>query len=337
MKPPVPDSDSIVVGVSKCLLGEKTRYDGEAKPNVIVRELLGDFFTWQTVCPEVAAGMSVPRPPIQLVEIDNRLRALGVDDKNIDATKSLSRFSESYSNSMTQLSGFIFKSRSPSCGLSDTPIFRPEETKPARLGKGIFSNAITATHPLLPVIDERELEKPDLFRQFIRNVFCLNRWQHLCKQTSWQKQLAIFHSQHRHILILHNPAKTLEMENKLGIYTDKTINDKALKEDYIENFMTILKSPLEKGNWVNLFQVILSKIKEPLQPEVISHLENVTKNLIKGNIGVYASLEIFQEALANTETAKHSFLLNADTRETKIRQTNFFTQSVFVHFILLIR
>ena len=318
MNSQVLNSDSIVIGVSKCLLGEKTRYDGQAKPSTIVSELLGDFFTWQAVCPEVSAGMSVPRPPIQLVETDNHLRALGIEGKNIDATVPLSQFSDFYSKSATEISGFIFKSKSPSCGLTDTPIFRPEDTKPIRYGQGIFSNAITSAHPLLPVIDELKLEKPDLFRQFIRGVFCLNRWQRLCKQTSWRKQLAKFHSQHRHILILHNQAKTLEIESKQSNWTDKEISDKALKEDYIKNFMTILKSPLETDNWVNIFQLILSENKIQLQHTAIVHLENIIKSLAHGNIDAYDSLEIFQEVTSNIETAKNSFLLNADKRETEI-------------------
>ena len=56
------------IGVSRCLLGDAVRYDGESKANDTVIEQLGDLFELVPVCPEVEAGLTVPRPPVQLTD-----------------------------------------------------------------------------------------------------------------------------------------------------------------------------------------------------------------------------------------------------------------------------
>ncbi len=51
----------IKVGVSSCLLGEKVRYDGGHKHDRYITDVLGKFFTFVPVCPEVGCGMTVSR------------------------------------------------------------------------------------------------------------------------------------------------------------------------------------------------------------------------------------------------------------------------------------
>jgi uncharacterized protein YbbK (DUF523 family) len=53
--------------VSACLLGQRVRYDGQAKP--FAQALLDQWLAERRVvalCPEVAAGFKVPRPPAEI-------------------------------------------------------------------------------------------------------------------------------------------------------------------------------------------------------------------------------------------------------------------------------
>ena len=43
----------IRLGISKCLLGEKVRYDGGHKQNPFLINELGQYVQWVPVCPEV--------------------------------------------------------------------------------------------------------------------------------------------------------------------------------------------------------------------------------------------------------------------------------------------
>ncbi|NIQ93776.1 MAG: DUF523 domain-containing protein, partial [Desulfuromonadales bacterium] len=62
-------------------MGQTVRYDGGHKHNRYVTGTLAAWFELVPFCPEVAIGLTVPRPPVHLVERDGDIRALGVDDE----------------------------------------------------------------------------------------------------------------------------------------------------------------------------------------------------------------------------------------------------------------
>src|SRR5512135_501449 len=59
--------EKIKLGISSCLLGEKVRYDGGHKLDHYIKETLGKYVDWVSVCPEVQYGLSVPREAMRLV------------------------------------------------------------------------------------------------------------------------------------------------------------------------------------------------------------------------------------------------------------------------------
>ena len=162
-------SNKPVVGVSRCLLGDAVRYDGASKPSRIVIEQLGALFELTPVCPEVEAGLTVPRPPVQLTGPVEQPRMTGRDDPQLDVTETLRAFCEMRIPQLAGLSGFIFKSRSPSCGLGSTPLFIDGECVTETMN-GVFAAAMLRRYPRLPVIDERALGDAKLQRQFISQV-----------------------------------------------------------------------------------------------------------------------------------------------------------------------
>jgi len=52
--------DKIKIGVSSCLLGEKVRWNGDHKQNLFVRDVLGNYFEYISICPEMEIGMGGP-------------------------------------------------------------------------------------------------------------------------------------------------------------------------------------------------------------------------------------------------------------------------------------
>ena len=75
------------LGISACLMGERVRYDGGHKGLGPACALLGEQFELVPVCPEVAIGLGIPRPPLQLVETAGAVRVRGVDDPEFDRAK----------------------------------------------------------------------------------------------------------------------------------------------------------------------------------------------------------------------------------------------------------
>ena len=156
-----------LVAISACLLGQPVRYDGAHKRQPVIIEQLQPWLEWLPLCPEVAAGLGTPRPPVQLVQREEQVLALGVEDRQRDVTPALKDASEKLIQQLrneTRLSGVIVKSRSPSCGLGSTPIHNTQR-QPTGLGSGLFAQELQ-TFPQ-PCVEESWLDSPERCRRFL--------------------------------------------------------------------------------------------------------------------------------------------------------------------------
>lgn len=122
------ESDSatrrVAVAVSACLAGEPVRYDGADKKLPAFARLQQEL-ALVTICPEVGAGLPIPRPPVQLVAENDVVLARGRDDRTLDVTQRLQRYARDSLDRLRNqyaLCGYLWKSRSPSCGLGSTPL-----------------------------------------------------------------------------------------------------------------------------------------------------------------------------------------------------------------------
>lgn len=167
-------SERPLVAISSCLLGEKVRYDGKHKQDACIAQYFSARVDWKPVCPEVGAGLGVPRPPVQLVGDKDRPRALGVEDARLDVTDMLVDYAREMLPELQGVNGYIFKSRSPSCGLTDTPLFDADGHDNG-LTPGIYARLVTTALPGLPVIDEQQLVDAQSRDRFMQQV--LSYWQ----------------------------------------------------------------------------------------------------------------------------------------------------------------
>jgi uncharacterized protein YbbK (DUF523 family) len=161
--------DRAKLGVSRCLLGDRVRYDGKSKPHQLVIEQLAAIFELFPICPEVEAGFDVPRPPVQLTARIDKPRLTGRDDASIDVTETLQRYCEKRIPELDSLDGFILKSRSPSCGLNSTPVFINGQCVTEK-SRGVFARELCKRYPGLPVIEETQLENPNLLECFVESI-----------------------------------------------------------------------------------------------------------------------------------------------------------------------
>ncbi len=98
-------------------------------------------------------------------------RVCEVDDHAHDVTQQLQRYAQSVIAELgPELSGFVFKSRSPSCGIDDTPCFDEDGLQQLSVGAGLFAGMLMQRFPLLPLIDEWRLQQPQQCSAFIRRV-----------------------------------------------------------------------------------------------------------------------------------------------------------------------
>ncbi len=148
------------------------RYDGKAKPHSLVIEKLSEIFELMAVCPEVEAGLGVPRPPVQLNGSIKSPRLTGRDDDSIDVTETMREYCLQKTPTLNDLKGFIFKSRSPSCGLHSTPVFIDGQCVSDN-SQGIFTRSMCEAYPDLPMIEDTDLDDAVLYQQFVSAITIL--------------------------------------------------------------------------------------------------------------------------------------------------------------------
>ena len=148
------------IGISACLLGELTRYDGRQKLHGYLRDDLGRYVEWVPVCPEVECGLPVPREPMSLVRGEREDVRLVTNETGRDLTAQLMTWAERRVAELEALDlwALVLKRRSPSCGVRRVKI-RGRDDMVLETGTGLFAALCRERLPNIPLMEEPEMEK----------------------------------------------------------------------------------------------------------------------------------------------------------------------------------
>jgi len=255
---PVP-LEKIRIAVSSCLVGERVRYDGDDKRDAYIADTLGGVFELVPVCPEVAIGMGVPRPAIRLVGDPQRPRALGVDDEDLDVTAPLTAFGRRMAVELDDIGGYIFKTRSPSCGPARVRVYGDGKGPRAR-GTGLYAREIMMRQPLLPVADEEQLHDAAARDNFLERIFAYRRWRQVLNSGITPAGLMEFHARHKLSLMAHGAVHYRELGQIMAQATAR--RPRQLAEEYGAIFMAALRHPATRKRHANALQHLMGYLKE---------------------------------------------------------------------------
>lgn len=191
------------VGVSACLLGEPVRYDQGHKRFRFLTDRLARWVSFVPVCPEAESGMGIPRPTIRLEQHGDSVRVIAPDTGD-DHTARLDAFAARRIGDLAAapLDGYVFKSRSPSCGVFDVPVYRGG--MPVRRdASGTFAAAVRDRWPYLPVEEEGRLADPLLRGSFLERVFAAHRWRVFLAEEPDRDAFLRFHAAHEFLVRSH--------------------------------------------------------------------------------------------------------------------------------------
>jgi len=137
--------------------------------------VVGKWFQWVPVCPEVELGLGVPRPAIRLVHGGDNPR-LVEPNSDEDLTERMESYARKKIDQLQKagLDGFIFKGASPSCGVEGVKVFSHDKQS-SRNGAGVFARVLMRRWPDLPVAEEGWLEDPGLCGEFFEHVLRYRR------------------------------------------------------------------------------------------------------------------------------------------------------------------
>ena len=269
-------SDTIrpVLGISSCLLGQQVRFDGGHKKDGWITGPLAEFFDFWPVCPEVGIGLGVPRPTIHLVGDPAQPRAVGSRDPSLDVTGRLELFARAQIPQLDGISGYILKSKSPSCGMARVPV-TSEKGMPAKVGVGIYARVVMERMPLLPVEEDGRLNDPVLRENFVTRVYVLHRWQQLRAGGLTAAKLIDFHSRQKYLVMAHSQAAYQRLGQMLSHL--KQVDLEAVADMYAAELMAALARRVTRRRHVNVLHHVMGYLKDHIdagdKAELIASIE----------------------------------------------------------------
>ena len=257
---PVPTP--IRIGVSACLLGEEVRFDGGHKRDTFLTTVLDPHVEFVPVCPEVEMGLGTPRETLRLIRRGDDLRMI-TTRTNIDHTEAMSLWARGRLDALERmdLSGYVLKKDSPSCGMERVKTYASGAAA-RRDGRGLFAAALLERMPQLPVEEEGRLTDPVLRENFIERVFAYRRLQDLFGSRWTAGALVVFHTAHKMSLLAHSVRGYGEMGRLVAAV--RTRPRAELRSVYSSLFMKTLAVPATRARHTNVLQHMAGHLKQLL-------------------------------------------------------------------------
>lgn len=280
----------IPVGISQCLLGEHVRYDGGHKRDTYINGTLAKYFEFVPVCPEVAIGLGVPRPPIRLIRSHHEIRAVGVQDDTLDVTEALHRYGEKQAKNLDYLCGYIFKRASPSCGLHRVKVYTQRGM--TATGQGIYTQAFITAQPLIPCEEEGRLADPALRENFIQRVYVLARWRAMLAERLTKGRLVEFHTRHKYMLMAHSPRDYQALGRLIANLSSTGLRQQA--QEYISAVMQTLQRIATRKQHANVLEHLMGYVKKQLDSEDKHEVLQLIRGYQRGELPLIVPLTLLK-------------------------------------------
>lgn len=307
------------LGISRCLLGDRVRYDGGHKRDTFLTDVLGRFVEWVPVCPEVEAGLGTPREPMRLVGSPESPRLITITT-GVDRTSALTHIAARRLRELEglDLSGYVFKKDSPSCGIERVRLYT-QQGMLTRNGVGLFAKAFMERFPLIPVEEEGRLNDPVLRENFVERIFCYRRWRNLTNGRVTRGALVAFHTAHKYLLLSHSRPH-YETLGRLVAHANR-YPPAELADRYGRLFMEALavKATIKKHTDVlhHLVGHFIDRLAAPARRELLEVIGDYHRRLTP--LIVPITLIRHYVNLLDIEYLKHQVYLNPHPKELMLR------------------
>ena len=266
--------------VSECLYGTKCRYDGQGYNDKVIQSLK-DYVDIQTVCPELAIGLSIQREPIRIEmnKENEEYRLIDYNSKN-DYTNQMTEFSEEFINGLDDIDGFILKSRSPTCGLKDAKVYyRGNKCSIRSNENGFFSQKIIDKYDYLPIENEGRLKNYNIRDNFFTRIFFINNLKN-------NKNIIEFHKNNLLLLKSYDEESTNEVSD---ILNENRMEDQV--HQYKEKVLNIVSNQRKKENKLSIIIKVFEKYKNMLNEEEINMFNGLIESYENQRIP-FSTLEV---------------------------------------------
>ncbi|ARK30399.1 YbgA family protein [Halalkalibacter krulwichiae] len=236
--------------VSKCMEFEACRYNG-GKINEALIAKLGEYVDFIPVCPEVEIGLETPREAIRLVT-DGEATQLIQPKSQLNLTEQMKGFAQEFLANRKEVDGFVLKSRSPSCAITDAKVYANVEKSPViRTGSGMFTERVLALFPFLPIEDEGRLKNFILREHFFTHLFTVADFR-IVKQSRKINELINFHAKNKYLFMACNQEKVRELGRVIGNHSGEQME--RVFQVYEKGLYELFSIPIKATSHINVCQ-----------------------------------------------------------------------------------
>ena len=289
------------MGIGACLAGKPVRYNGQTKAANGHVQRISEHFEMRQFCPEMAAGMGVPRAPIHIVGDETAVRVLDVATHQNDHTDAIANHAQEVLSLAPDLCGYILVKGSPSCGYDRVKRFNMKGNPVAQDQKGIFAVALAQADPLMPLEDDGRLNDPGLRESFITRAFTYSAWKTLRASGVTAKKLIDFHSRHKYLVMAHH----VESYKDLGrLLADAGNQDMEILADrYITVLMSALTNRASRRSHSNVLFHLSGYLKKMISGEERQRLKLLIEQYRRGQIPLVVPVTMLRHHFANNPNA----------------------------------
>lgn len=226
--------------------------------------------------------MGAPREPLRLIGTPSQPKMIA-EKSGRDWTAAMRQFSAQRVAELAQLelSGYVFKKNSPSCGMERVKIYSNKDSS-RRLGRGFFAAAVMEHMPLLPVEEEGRLNDLELRENFIERVFAYRRWQDALSTTHSISALVAFHTRHKFLLLAHSERHYRQLGRIVATATKTSLAQTY--DAYAQAFMAAVAIHATAKKHTNVLNHMLGYFSKQLptaeRQETLSLLDDYRRQLI---------------------------------------------------------
>lgn len=277
--------------LSACLSGKPVRYNGGTVEDAFVKKLI-TYCEVVEVCPEVEIGLGVPRPKIIVYKTQEGYR-LSQPSTGAELTQRMEEYAEKFFSSLSEVDGFVLKSKSPSCGVSNTLVYKdPQGEEFYGKGKGLFALRAIERFGLLPIEDEGRLKNPEIKDHFLVRLFAIADLRESFQRIKRLKDLMDFHQRYKYMLMAHSQVKLKELGRLVAQAREENL-EKSL-EDYRLLFLQAIKKRPSRGQHANALMHILGHLSRHLNQKEKRHLLSAIEKFKEGKESLHTLLELFK-------------------------------------------
>jgi uncharacterized protein YbgA (DUF1722 family) len=245
--------------------------------------------------------MGVPREAVRLVGSPSNPKMIA-DKSGKDWTREMQGYAEKRVRELEEfnLSGYILKKNSPSCGMERVRVYGPKGM-PNKQGRGLFAQTLMTKLPLLPVEEEGRLYDPGLRENFIERVFSYHRWQALVSEGRSIKRLVDFHAQEKLLLFAHSEAHM----RRLGriVAQAKKMSFGTAVEEYGSLFMEALSHRATARKNTNVMHHMLGYFSKELSSDERKELLGVIGDYHKSLVPLLVPLTLIRHYAGKYDVA----------------------------------